>query len=255
MIEAQNSLCEFCGGNLSKVKEKIIILYEDDWLIAVNKPPRAETVPSPHAALSKTALGIVQCEFEARGIKPYVLHRLDAQTSGVLMFGKHERDRARLEEIFTLPDTRKTYIALVKGAPRAVRGEIAKPIEARSGNIKIPALTVFKIIKHVRVPGAPPMSLVSAEIKTGRKHQIRKHFASIGCPVIMDGLYGDMKFNRNFRLTFRLGRLALHAASVEFTHPFLAKKIRIEAPLPPDLVLTLKRLRITPAPHTPLFPY
>jgi 23S rRNA pseudouridine955/2504/2580 synthase len=178
-----------------------------------------------------------------------VLHRLDYETSGVLLFGKFPRDREALQEIWKHPDTKKKYIALVKGKLRG--DKIAIPLPARiyrhpvsqkGAENKIPAETRFRILKIF--PGKPfPLSLVEAEIKTGRHHQIRRHFAAIGCPVLLDSKYGDQKLNRMFRLNFRLGRLFLHAASIEFFHPFLKKSVKIEASLPPDLQSVLKKLR------------
>lgn len=276
--------------------KNIGIIYEDDYILAVNKPARLASVPDKNTALEQSALGIVQQQFTKhpndknidlgehatrlavciplkqgtsppsaplrgacggrsphaasslpgkcfRGISHnqplYLLHRLDYQTSGVLLFGKRKTDRRALEGIFAHAETRKKYLALVKGAPHA--GEINIPLPARNGKEKIPALTAFKTLRNFRPPDLA-CSLVEAEIKTGRKHQIRLHFAHIGCPLVMDNKYGDERFNRRFRITFRLGRLFLHAQSIAFFHPLLKKTLKIEAPLPPDLKITLKRL-------------
>lgn len=222
------------------IKKKLSLLYEDSYVIVINKPPRVASVPAENIPLYETALGKVRREFELKGIKPYPLHRLDYETSGVLLFGKFPRDRAALREIFKHPETRKKYTALVKGRPRGSR--IAIPLAARGSGEKIPAETRFSILKIF--PGKPfPLTLLEAEIKTGRYHQIRQHFSKIGCPVLLDSKYGDQKLNRMFRLNFRLGRLFLHAASIEFLHPFLKKSVKIEAPMPPDLQVVLKRLR------------
>ena len=216
------------------------MIYEDNYLIAVNKPPRAASVPAENIPLQQTVLGLVQRQFKEKQITPYLLHRLDFQTSGVLLFGKHERDRQALENIFRQPDTRKKYIALVKGVPRG--SVITKKLPGRSTSEKIPAQTNYKILKVLNKPGAPLCALVETEIKTGRRHQIRQHFAAIGHPVILDSKYGDFHFNRKFRLTFRLGRLFLHASTASFYHPMLKKITTVEAPLPPDLQIALKRL-------------
>lgn len=220
-------------------QRKLSILYEDSHVLAINKPPRVASVPAKNIPLYETALGKAQREFEPKGIKPYVLHRLDYETSGVLLFGKFPRDREALEGIWKHPDTKKKYVALVKGAPRG--NKIKLPLASRTSGEKIPAETDFRILKVF--PGKPfPLALVEAEIKTGRKHQIRWHFAKIGCPVLLDAKYGDQKLNRAFRLNFRLGRLFLHASSIEFFHPFLKKSVKFEAPLPPDLQSVLKKL-------------
>lgn len=183
----------------------------------------------------------MQREFEDADFKPYLLHRLDYPTTGVLLFGKYERDREKLENIFRDPRTKKLYVALLKGVPK---GRVIKhPLRARNSRELVPAETQFTVRKTIHVLGVP-CALVDAEIKTGRKHQIRQHFANVHCPVVMDDEYGDQRFNRKFRLTFRLGRLFLHSAHTDFFHPMLEKMIHIEAPLWPDLVLTLKRIEV-----------
>lgn len=196
-------------------------------------------MPASHIPLQETVLGKIQRQFEKQSIRPYLLHRLDAQTSGVLLFGKHEKDREALESIFRDPRTQKKYVALVKNVPRGRM--ITMPLQARASKEKIPAQTDFRVVETFPVP---PCSLVEAAIKTGRKHQIRQHFAGIGCPIILDDRYGDERFNRRFRIAFRLGRQFLHAASVAFFHPMLQKETRIESPLPPDLQSVLKKLRL-----------
>lgn len=224
-----------------KAKKGLIIIYEDEYLLAMNKPGRILAVPAADVPLCETALGLAQKQFADADFTPYVLHRLDSNTSGVLLFGKREKDRRALENIFGQPETQKKYLALVIGAPRG--NTIRIPLQARESRQKIPARTDYKIIKIFKAPRRGPLcSLVEAEIKTGRKHQIRQHFALIGHPVVMDSRYGDQRFNRKFRLCFRLGRQFLHAASFEFLHPFAKKHVRIFAPLAPDLQLTLKRL-------------
>jgi RluA family pseudouridine synthase len=222
-----------------KSKSPLSILYEDPYIIAIYKPPRMACVPAPHIPLNKTVLGEIQEKFRAASAKPYLLHRLDMQTSGVLLFGKNSRDRPVLENIFRAPDTQKKYLALVKNIPRG--RNITRPLPARRVKQSVPARTDFKILETFRVPAC---ALLEAEIKTGRRHQIRQHFAGIGCPVILDDRYGDVRFNRRFRIAFRLGRQFLHAASVAFFHPLLKKQMVINAPLPPDLQSVLKKLRL-----------
>lgn len=197
-------------------------------------------VPAKDIPLSLTVLGKIQGQFEGAGFKPYILHRLDYETSGVLLIGKFERDRQILEGIFKQPEIHKKYITLVKGAAR--NGTISLKLKARESGEEIPAQTDFKVLKIFRAKDAPIFSLVSAEIKTGRKHQIRQHFALIGHPVILDSKYGDQRLNRAFRLRLRLGRLFLHAAEINFLHPFLKKETKITAELPPDLQSVLKKL-------------
>ena len=215
------------------------ILYEDPYLFAIQKPPRMACVPASHISIQETVLGKIQHRFLKEETRPYLLHRLDAETSGVLLFGKNEHDREVLENIFRSPETQKKYMALVQGMPRG--HTITKPLPARASREKIPAQTNFKILETFPVPLC---ALVEAEIKTGRKHQIRRHFAEIGHPVILDRRYGDFHFNRRFRIAFRIGRQFLHAATLSFMHPLLKKTVHITAPLPPDLQSVLKKLRL-----------
>lgn len=222
-----------------KQKNAISILYEDDFIIAVNKPPRVVSVPAKDIPLEKTVLGMVQGQFDDLDFMPYLLHRLDYATTGVLLFGKYERDREKLEGIFRDEGTQKKYVTLLRGVPK---GRVVKhQLEARHSDNMVDAETHFVVQKIFHILRSP-CALVEAKILTGRKHQIRQHFAHIGCGVIMDDMYGNKNFNRKFRLTYRLGRMFLHAKSIEFFHPLLERTSKIEAPLWPDLVLTLKRI-------------
>lgn len=223
------------------MKRPIQIIYEDDYLLAVNKPPRVASVPAKEIMLQQTVLGKIQRLFENQTWKPYLLHRLDYQTSGVLLFGKQERNRVSLTGILRHQETRKKYAALVKGIPEG--RIITKPLQARGSVEKIPARTDYKILKVFRLPGFI-CSLVNIEMRTGRKHQIRKHFSLIGHPVVLDATYGDFRFNRKFRMTFRLGRQFLHCSEVSFLHPMTNALTKIIAPIPPDLKVVLKRLGI-----------
>ncbi|MBI5413815.1 RluA family pseudouridine synthase [Candidatus Peregrinibacteria bacterium] len=221
------------------MKKPIQILYEDPYLLAINKPPRVASVPGSNLALQETVMGKIQLQLRGRDFVPYLIHRLDLETSGVLLFGKHEKDRRALEQIFRHPETRKKYVALVRGFPTGK--VIAKKLKARESDEMIDSQTNYKVLDVFKAP-APLCALVEAEIKTGRKHQIRQHFAMVGHPIIMDSRYGDFHFNRKFRIKYHLGRQFLHAASISFHHPLLKKQIHIEAPLAPDLKVILKRL-------------
>jgi 23S rRNA pseudouridine955/2504/2580 synthase len=226
------------------VRPKIAIIYEDEYLLAVNKPARMASVPGERIALAVTALGEVQRMCRERGDvwAPYLLHRIDMQTSGLLMFGKHERDRDKLEGILRMSDTMKKYTTLVKGIPKG--HVITAKLKARESGEKIFAQTKYRVVRVYKLPELKSVvSLVEAEIVTGRRHQIRQHFSDIGCPVVLDGQYGDFAFNRKFRLALRLGRMFLHASSIEFTHPFSGKRIALRAELPPDLEMTLEKIR------------
>lgn len=210
-------------------------------MFAVNKPPRVATVPGNNVQLNHSVLGMAWRQFESKGFRPFVLHRLDSQTSGALLFGKHEKDRRELAKIFADKNTSKKYAVLVHGVPKG--SSISIPLRARSSEEMIPAQTDYKIIKIFKGPASPVCSLIEATIRTGRKHQIRQHFAQIGHPVILDSKYGDFHFNRKFRIHFRIGRQFLHAAEINFFHPILKKQIKISAPPPMDLQNVIKKLQ------------
>ncbi len=220
-------------------RHDIPIIYEDEALLVVNKPARVVSVPDPNNPLEQSALGLMQNQTQDKGFKPYILHRLDAQTSGVLLFGKYPKYRNQLESILSAPTTVKKYVALLKGIPRG--GEIANPLKSRQTGDLIPSKTLFRVLRHFDLFGVP-CSIVEAEIKSGRRHQIRQHFAQIGCPVVMDPLYGDKKFNRRFRIEFHFSRLFLHSKSIRFIHPITKKEILIEAPFPPDMMSFSKKV-------------
>lgn len=202
------------------------ILYEDEHLLAINKPAGLLTVPAPESPEHKTVQARMQeWAKKEQDYKPYLLHRLDRDTSGVLLLGKHPRDREALESIFKHPETKKVYTALVKGNPHPPKGTIDLPLQARTQNRKVPAVSHYKIIRRYN-----DCSLVEVTIETGRKHQIRKHMAMIGHPLVMDKLYGDRRFDQKFRRRTKKKYMELHATRMEFIHPLTQKKVSILSP-------------------------
>lgn len=219
----------------------VLVVHEDEYLLAVSKPPRVASVPAEGVAEGRTMLEAVSefCHSRGDAYRPYLLHRIDMQTSGILVFGKHERDREKLEKILVAKDTVKKYLTLVRGVPK---GNVIKAkLKARTSNVLVSAETRYRVMRTYQVLKTT-VALVEAEIKTGRKHQIRQHFAGIRCPVVMDQVYGDQIFNKKFRTAFRLGRQFLHSALLEFTHPYSGARVRIMAKLPVDLEGVLRRL-------------
>ncbi len=212
----------------------IKIIYEDDHMFAVDKPAGLISVPGPNIPEHKTVQGIVRRQLAEAGkdYKSYLLNRLDRETSGIMLFGKYPRDREALEGIFKhqvsepSAGAEKTYLALVKGTPRFPQSTINFFLESRGKKEKIPAVTHYRILKQLGI-----LSMLEVKIETGRKHQIRKHLAAIGNPLVLDREYGDKKFNEKYRrLTKDKGRYFLHAWRFRFHHPFLNKMVEIEAP-------------------------
>ena len=204
----------------------INIIYEDPYLLAIDKPEGIASVPAEYIPEGKTIQGMVRrwADLNGKDFKPYLLHRLDKNTSGVIMFGKYDKNRNQLESIFQQKDTKKTYLALVKGVPGFEESTIKIPLEARTAAKKVPAITHYKILKKFG-----PTSLLEVVIETGRKHQIRKHLAMIKNPLVLDPEYGDRMFNNNYQRKLKgKGKFFLRAWKIEFTHPITKEKIKIE---------------------------
>ncbi|HCI04330.1 MAG: hypothetical protein CL969_06460 [Euryarchaeota archaeon] len=191
------------------------ILYEDDYLLAVSKLS-CELVVKGRGKVQKLPLfDYVKKDYP--GLK--VLHRLDFETSGVVVFAKSKDSIDKLE-------AKKIYRAVVVGRLKNIRGVISKKLPAR-GSGEVEAVTQYKVLRKFR-----EVSYVEAQIETGRRHQIRKHFASIGHPLVLDQVYGNEKQYSKFSRRFRLKKFFLHAQRIEMEHPVTGKRIVIEAPMP-----------------------
>lgn len=168
------------------------------------------------------------------GLKP--LHRLDFETSGVVVFARTKQAAdAVLQTKFT--GWKKTYISLVAGRMPRESGVIRAPLPARGQGV-VPAETTYRVLQVFA-----NSCLVEAEIATGRHHQIRRHFAAIGHPLLLDEEYGNKGINRVFTREFMLRRFFLHAAKLVLPHPVTNKQLTIEAPLPRVFEGVLKKLR------------
>jgi 23S rRNA pseudouridine955/2504/2580 synthase len=212
------------------------VLLEDEDLLIVDKPSGVAV----HGG-SGISSGVIEQLRSARpGLRFLELaHRLDRDTSGVLVLAKKRTALTGLHAQLREGAVRKHYVALVLGewvdAKRNVRAALHKYV-APSGERRVvvhdegqQAHTVFRLIRKF-----PLFSLLDAELKTGRTHQIRVHLAHIGFPIAGDDKYGDSDANK--RLAKQgLKRMFLHAASLEFNHPRNARPVRIEAPLAPEL--------------------
>ena len=236
------------------------ILYEDDALIAVNKPP-AMVVHPAKGHWSGTLTAALAYHFEqlssvGGASRPGIVHRLDRDTSGVMVIAKTDEAHLKLAEQFADRTTEKEYFTIVVGSPNHDRDWIDRPIGAhphdrekmaiRAGHTTSrEAATFYEVAERFR-----GFAAVRAFPKTGRTHQIRLHLAHIGCPVLCDKLYGGRS-----RITARelmgkagddtpvLERMALHARRLKLKHPFTGAELEFVAPVRDDIERVLAVLR------------
>ena len=217
------------------------ILYEDDALIAIDKPAGLAV----HGG-SGIAFGAIEQLRAARPDAPFLelVHRLDRDTSGVLLIAKKRTALTALHAAFREGEVDKRYVVLVKGRWRdAVRrvelplskfvtaaGERRVRIEHDGGKL---ARTVFRK-RQVWARAEPAVSLLEAELHTGRTHQIRVHLTHLGFPLAGDEKYGDFAWNKALARD-GLKRMFLHAWRLSLTHPLAARRLDFESPLPADL--------------------
>jgi 23S rRNA pseudouridine955/2504/2580 synthase len=215
---------------------RLPILYEDDALVAIDKPSGIAV----HGG-SGVAHGVIE---SLRSMRPQarfleLVHRLDRETSGVLLVAKKRASLVALHEMMRARDMDKRYLVGVAGRFRnelqRVSLALAKRVD-KAGDKRVSvseagqeAQTVFR-----RIARGAEFSLLEAELLTGRTHQIRVHLAHLGHPVLGDDKYGNFELNKRLRKE-GLKRMFLHAASLRFAHPVTGVEMRLEAPLPRDL--------------------
>ena len=198
----------------------IPIVYEDDWLLVLDKPPGLRTIPTPKNE-KRTLTSILNNDAKEKNL-PYRLHpchRLDRETSGLIIYAKGKSVQEKMMQLFRQRGLQKTYIAFIGGNPVHPRGRIAYPIEGKS------AVTKYRVIERRK-----DFSVVEATPLTGRTNQIRIHFKRIGHPVL-----GETKFAFRRDFTVKAKRLCLHARRVEFVHPVTGKHTEIENEIENDL--------------------
>jgi 23S rRNA pseudouridine1911/1915/1917 synthase len=239
------------------------VLFEDADLIAINKPPGLVVHPAPGHADGTLVNALLHHCTDLAGIggelRPGIVHRLDRDTSGVLVVAKNESALQSLATQFKDRHTEKTYAALVWGLPRNPAGTIRTligrdPVHRQRMSAKVERGRVA--ISHYRVIEAfGPVALVRIDIETGRTHQIRVHLAHLGHPVVGDPVYGR---RRPDPLPAPAERQMLHAERLRIIHPRTGQPLVLQAPWPPDfttLHLALKEARTTPRPPSPPAPH
>lgn len=229
--------------------EKKDVLYEDEFLIAVNKPenlPVEETIVEGRKNLHQAVVDyLFECQKStAPNAKnpPYagIVHRLDRTTSGVILFSKKRTVNKALHDVFETHSVKKAYIAVVCGRPErscfsvdfslgriSPRSQAAKWGEVSEVKGGLASKTDFEIVSNFTVSGGTVKSnlfLLNCFPKTGRTHQIRAHLAGVSLPILGDTLYGGIEYKR----------IMLHAKCLEIKHPVSGELLKIEAPLPED---------------------
>jgi 23S rRNA pseudouridine1911/1915/1917 synthase len=214
-------------------------LFEDEWLLVIDKPSGLSVHPGA-GARQETVLDIFrylypQIDEMADAERPGIVHRLDKDTSGVLILAKTEEALEKMQALFQEREMQKTYLALVSGHVRFRNGTIDLPLARSLKNRarfevvgedreeRREAVTDFSVIREFE-----KFTYVRLMPKTGRTHQLRVHLAHFGNPVLGDFLYGKTR-GKDFP------RLALHAYSIEFVHPFTGNGMKVTSPLPADL--------------------
>jgi 23S rRNA pseudouridine1911/1915/1917 synthase len=218
------------------------IAYEDEHLLVVDKPAGMVVHPSAghasgtlvHGLLGHAVAGGEEAE------RPGIVHRLDRDTSGLLVVARSDESHRRLQRLLRQRKLVREYLALVRGRPRSRRGRIEAPIgRDRRDPTRISldtdtpreAVTNFEVVEML-----PRHALMRVSLETGRTHQIRVHLAAIDLPVTWDPVYGvdgDLGLERQF----------LHAARVAFPHPLTGEPVEVESPLPADLLAALEQAR------------
>ncbi|KLO23905.1 MULTISPECIES: RluA family pseudouridine synthase [unclassified Marinitoga] len=219
------------------------VIYEDKDIIVINKPPDMIVHPVFNKVSGTLVNALLYHCKDLKGIggevRPGIVHRLDKNTSGVIIVAKNDLAQQSLSSQFKDRKTKKTYIALVKGILKQKYGEINAPI-ARHPQIRIKmavvpggkeSITIYKVIKEFK-----DASLAWINLKTGRTHQIRVHFKHIGHPLLGDEVYGSVD------LKYGINRQMLHALKLGIFHPRTDKWMEFIAPIPHDFKEALKKL-------------
>jgi 23S rRNA pseudouridine1911/1915/1917 synthase len=213
------------------------IAYEDEHILVVDKPAGIVVHPSPGHATGTMVHGLLGRTAGGDDERPGIVHRLDRDTSGLLVVARTEQAYERLQELVRNRELERRYKALVRGRPRSWRGRIEAPIGRDRHDPTRQSLdtdTPREAVTHFEVERLLERhALLDIRLETGRTHQIRVHLAAIGLPVVGDPIYGvaDEQLKRQF----------LHAWRLAFPHPVTGDPIEVESPLPRELQSALAR--------------
>ncbi len=242
---------------LEPVNLPLDIIYEDEFLLVINKSVGVVVHPAEHGkfmgqSLINAVLFHVGDRLKGIGgvLRPGIVHRLDKDTSGLIIVAKTDLTHQRLVEMFKKREVHKRYMALVYGGFDQEVGRIEGSIGRDSVHRKRmcidginakEAITEFRVLEEF-VHKIGKFSLLDINLLTGRTHQIRVHFQSIKHPLVGDQVYGSKKINDFFMDNFGFDRQFLHAYKLEFNHPITKKELILEIKLAPDLQNVLDKL-------------
>jgi 23S rRNA pseudouridine1911/1915/1917 synthase len=221
--------------SLEPEQMELRIAYEDEHLVVVDKPAGLVVHPAPGHATGTLVHGLLAYDVAGGDEdRPGIVHRLDRDTSGLMVVSRSDEAHRRLQELVRRRELERHYLALVVGKPRSRAGRIEAPIgrdrrepmrHSLDTDTPREAVTHFEVVELF-----PRHALLDVRLETGRTHQIRVHLNAIGLPVAGDPVYGrphELGLERQF----------LHAARLAFTHPFTGERVDVESPLPDDLAL------------------
>ncbi len=235
------------------MRQSFNILYEDEFLLLVDKPAGIPVIPGRTEEMNRS----LKYNLKEKYGDIYVVHRIDEETSGLVIFAKDADTHRKINTMFQNRKISKKYLAITRGIPHQERASIKLPLKKLNNQNKSvthkdgkEAHTEYEVVEQFK-----NASLIEVEIHTGRHHQIRVHLKTIGNPLLVDKVYGQNGFflseikHKKYKIAKDkierplLNRLSLHAFRLSFEHPMTSQKVEIEAPLPKDLRATLNQLR------------
>jgi 23S rRNA pseudouridine955/2504/2580 synthase len=242
------------------------ILYEDEYLMVIDKPPKMNVHPWDHKTDEVSLIDLVQDmlggKYDSHTFRPSLVHRIDRDTSGCILIAKEKPTLEALLLELQSHKIEKIYHAIVVGMPKEKKGTINKRllrIENARNEAKVrvdengqSAITHYRLVNSTELKSPTTwntevVSLLECRIETWRTHQIRVHLSFDNCPILWDEAYWDKSVNSFWRRQFGIDRQLLHARVLEFTHPITKKRLRIEAPYPRDFLSIISEFSEVPA--------